>query len=69
MSRFFARPVMAVSEQVFSMLEAADGKKTIGELSAQTGLADGGRKELVNELLELWSQRFITLRPQSLTSQ
>ena len=69
MSRFFARPVMAVSEQVFSMLEAADGNKTIGELSAQTGLADGGCKELVNELLELWSQRFITLRPQSLTSQ
>ena len=65
MSRFFARPAIAVSEQVFSVLEAADGKKTIGKLLAQSRLDEAGRTELVHEMLELWSQRFIILRPEN----
>ena len=65
MSRFFARPVIAVSEQMFSVLEASNGKKTVGELLEQNGLEGVRPTEFVDEMLDLWSQRFIILRPKS----
>jgi len=64
MSRFFARPVAQVSEAVFSVLEAADGRTTLGELFERSAVTDGdGREEALRQILELWAQRFITLRP------
>ncbi|HEX8138454.1 MAG TPA: carbamoyltransferase C-terminal domain-containing protein [Pyrinomonadaceae bacterium] len=65
MSRFFARPVAQLSEKLFSVLEAADGRRTLAELFERSDVAEGERREeLLGELLELWTQRFIILRPQ-----
>jgi len=65
MSRFFARTVVAISEELFSILEAADGKKALGELFEECGIVkEDQRRELIAEMLELWSQRIIILHPQ-----
>lgn len=64
MSRFFARPVAQISEEVFSVLGAADGSSTLGELFERHSIAEG-RAEVLREVLELWAQRFIHLRPKA----
>lgn len=65
MSRFFARMVVAISEPVFSVLEAADGKKALNELFDDNGIVEKDKRgELIAEMLELWSQRIIILRRQ-----
>jgi len=66
MSRFFAQPVVPISEQLFSVLEAADGKRVLVELFEQSGISgEPARRQLIREMLELWSQRFIILRPET----
>ncbi len=65
MSHFFARTVVEVSSDVFSILMGADGKKSLQDLMAENGIDDDHRRALVREeMYDLWTQRIIILRPQ-----
>lgn len=65
MSRHFARPSAKVSPEVFSVLFAADGRKPLRVLFEETNLPEGeARKQALQQILELWSQRIIILRPE-----
>lgn len=66
MSRHFARPSANVSPEVFSVLLAADGRKPLRVLFEETNLPEGeARKQALQQILELWSQRILILRPES----
>ena len=66
MSRFFARPVVEITEDVFSLLLAATGCKTLASLFKETGTLDDERRaEVIEEMTNLWTQRIIILRPQA----
>lgn len=62
-SRFFGQPTVAVSAETFALLEAANGKHTLAQLCAASGLADEQRAAVWAQLLTLWEQRAVTLRP------
>ena len=65
MSHYFARTVVAVSTDVFSILMGADGEKSLQELIEENGIDDDHRRALVREEMhDLWTQRIIILRPQ-----
>lgn len=65
MSRFFARPVVEVTPEVFSLLLAATGSKTLAEVCEETGTTgDERRARVMEEVENLWAQRVIILRPQ-----
>ncbi|HXQ71951.1 MAG TPA: carbamoyltransferase C-terminal domain-containing protein [Pyrinomonadaceae bacterium] len=65
MSHFFARTVIEVSPDVFSILMDADGKKSLKELIEENGIDDNHRRARVREeMFDLWTQRIIILRPQ-----
>jgi hypothetical protein len=54
---------MELSERVYSLLVMADGKKSLKELLRDT---DGAEVEkVVAEILDLWTQRRLILRPAS----
>lgn len=64
MSNYFARRVVTVSPEVFAVLMAADGNRTLATLFAETGAPDADRRAQVREEMEnLWDKRIITLRP------
>jgi len=64
MSRHFAKPVIELSANVYSVLHASDGKRTLSELFAETGLdGQSEREETIRQMLDLWTERIITLRP------
>jgi carbamoyltransferase len=64
MSNYFARRVVTVSPEVFAVLMAADGNRTLATLFAETGATDADRRAQVREEMEnLWDKRIITLRP------
>jgi carbamoyltransferase len=64
MSNYFARRVVTVSPEVFAVLMAADGTRTLATLFAETGATDAYRRAQVREEMEnLWDKRIITLRP------
>ena len=64
-SRFFSQPVVKVSEDAFHVLEAADGNKTLLSLYEEAGVAnEPAHEQVTTELLELWSRRVISLRPE-----
>lgn len=66
MSHFFARRVVAVSPEVFAVLMAADGDRTLATLFEETGTPDGDRRAQVREEMEnLWAMRIIVLRPRA----
>lgn len=52
-----------ISETLDRLLQAADDKQSIAELIAQLGLDQAQIKPLADELLELWSSRFVVLTP------
>ncbi len=65
MSHFFARTVVEVSSDIFSILLGADGKKSLQELIEENGIDDDRRRaRLSEEMHDLWTQRIIILRPQ-----
>jgi carbamoyltransferase len=65
MSHYFARTVVAVSTDVFSILMGADGEKSLQELIEENGIDDDHPRALVREgMHDLWTQRIIILRPQ-----
>ena len=64
-SRFFARTIVEVSSEVFSILIGADGKKSLRDLLEENGIDDDHRRDRVRkEMRDLWTQRIIILRPQ-----
>lgn len=64
MSHFFARPVVPVTRDLFSILLASDGRKTLGQLFDESGITDECCRAQVREEMEnLWTQRIIILRP------
>lgn len=66
MSHLFARPVIEVTSDVFSILMEADGEKTLEKLFQSNGIEDECRRMRVKEELHgLWRERIIILRPQS----
>ena len=49
---------------MFSILNKADGRLTLSDLTAQLGLLGADRiKALTQELIELWSKRAVILSP------
>jgi carbamoyltransferase len=66
MSHFFARTVVEVTPDLFSILMAAEGKKTLGKLLEDNGITDECcRARVREEMHSLWTQRIIILGPQS----
>jgi hypothetical protein len=64
MSHFFARTVVEVSADVFSVLIDADGKKSLHELFEENGVVDDQRRaRVLDEMHDLWTQRIVILRP------
>lgn len=67
MSHLFARPVVEVSSDVFSVLMRADGKKTLEQLFEGNGAKDEScRARVREEIHDLWTERIIILRPKPL---
>ena len=65
MSHFFARTVVEITPDLFSILMAAEGKKTLGKLFEENGITDECcRARVREEMHSLWTQRIIILRPQ-----
>ncbi len=53
-----------LSPEVFHILNEADGKTTLGDLMEKTGATgDETKKKILNEIIDLWGKRFITLNP------
>ena len=64
MSRHFARPVVEVSAEVFAVLSAADGSKSLSALLTGAGVIEGEmRRAVIEQMRELWSQRVVRLTP------
>jgi len=59
-----------LSPEVFHILNQADGKTTLGDLMEKTGAAgDETKKKILDEIINLWGKRFITLNPPGVTGQ
>ncbi|MBW4500875.1 MAG: nodulation protein [Scytonema hyalinum WJT4-NPBG1] len=55
---------LAVSAEVFSVLSLANNEKTVMKLIQANGeIEEGKAQDIVQEILELWSQRLVILRP------
>ncbi len=55
---------VGVSAEVFRVLTLANSEKTVGNLLHENGETEEGKAQgIVNELMELWSQRLILLQP------
>lgn len=53
-----------VSAEVFRVLTLANSEKTVGNLLQENGETEEGKAQgIINELIELWSQRLILLQP------
>jgi carbamoyltransferase len=65
-SRFFGPTAVQISHELFSLLNLADGKKSINTLFKEAELGDiANATSLIKELIKPWTQRLITLRPAS----
>jgi carbamoyltransferase len=63
-SRHFVETQIELSKDMFSVLLASDGCKTLADLYVQTGVPAGARRRaLTEEIDNLWSRRAIVLRP------
>lgn len=64
MSHFFARPDVEVTPELFSILMAADGNKTLTKLFEENGITEECCRARVREEIDhLWAQRIIILAP------
>jgi carbamoyltransferase len=64
-NRLFSQRTIQISEETFTLLQAADGNTSIADLTDWMGMSGGGReKQIIQELLDLWSNRALTLQPQ-----
>ncbi len=63
-SRFFAPPRIKVSKEMFNILHSADGSRPFSSLLDQREIRDEKEIEkLTRELIDLWFQRAVILRP------
>jgi carbamoyltransferase len=53
-----------VTREVFAVLAAADGEKTIDEAAGAAAVVEASRPSVIAELFELWSERVVRLSPQ-----
>lgn len=59
-----------LSPGVFDILNQADGKTTLGDLMEKTNATgEETRKKIIEEIIDLWGKRFITLNPAGVTPQ
>lgn len=66
MSRHFARPAVEILPEVFSVLLASDGKKSLCALFEETNVPEGeAREKALEQILDLWSERILILRPET----
>jgi carbamoyltransferase len=59
---FHARVRTTISQELFELLTACDGKTTIGDLLAASEIPGERWSSVVNELAELWSQRLVQIK-------
>ncbi|HKQ04409.1 MAG TPA: carbamoyltransferase C-terminal domain-containing protein [Blastocatellia bacterium] len=63
-SRYFSQPTIRLSREMFSILQKADGRQTLSDLTIQAGILSADRiQKLSAELFELWSKRGVILSP------
>lgn len=66
MSRHFARRTVEIFPEVFSVLLASNGRKSLHALFEETNVPEGGaREKAIVQILDLWSQRILILRPET----
>jgi carbamoyltransferase len=64
-NRLFSQRKIQISEETFATLQAADGNTSIADLMDSMGMSGGVReKQIIQELLDLWSNRTLILQPQ-----
>jgi len=65
MSRYFGPVSAEVSEDLFTLVLRADGRKSFRRLveESRMRLENGSQERIAGEVLDLWSRRMIALRP------
>lgn len=53
----------SISEDVFTVMAGADGKKSLQVLFEENNIKDDDREKVMDEILKLWSLRLIALKP------
>lgn len=61
----YVRRGHALSEAWYKILQAADGKQSVGRLMITLGFLKAQRAQVLDELPGLWSDRLLVLRPDS----
>lgn len=51
-----------ISENAFNLLESCNGEKTLNVLFNENNINDSDRENVINEILQLWSNRLVILR-------
>ncbi len=64
-SHYFAPPVVGISRTMFTLLQHADGDRSLAQIDEVQRDAASTR-ELSDELFQLWCQRAVILRPRSM---
>jgi carbamoyltransferase len=65
-SRYFGPPDTVVSEPVYRLLQHADGRRTIGELTEPAKICECELSDVCAELRQLWRGRVVSLAPPAL---
>lgn len=60
---FFCESRVSVAEDLFHLLMAADGRRSVASLAVELGITGDRRETLTRELVDLWGRRVIVLRP------
>jgi carbamoyltransferase len=62
-SRYFCQTFTEISPDLYRVLLAADGRKTLAALGQEAGLDESAMDRLTREVVELWTARALVLRP------
>lgn len=62
-SAYFGVPLFEISADMFGVLELADGASDLNALIRRSGVPDERVEPLVDEFMELWSQRLVRVHP------
>ncbi|MCP4347097.1 MAG: nodulation protein [Desulfobacterales bacterium] len=52
-----------LSSQAYELLTKADKEKTLGDLCRSLAISEEQTEEVINEIVELWSQRLVVIEP------
>jgi len=61
-SKHFGTPIVGISREMYEALQDADGQTGFGSLMERAGIKKQEEERLLDELIDLWSQRIIRLR-------